>query len=128
MIDEMKLRTKIALIVIAALVGLGSLTVVSAFKMKQDLINGRKDIIRSVVEGAYSVVSAFQAKEAAGTMTREQAEKAAAEALNMFRYGGKDGKAEYIFAVTVEGVGIAHGVKERIGKNMLETIRDPKGN
>ncbi|MEI7612760.1 MAG: methyl-accepting chemotaxis protein [Betaproteobacteria bacterium] len=124
----MKLRTKISLLVIAALVGLLSLTVVSAFKMKQDLINGRKDIIRSVVEGAYSTVATYQAKEVAGTMTREQAQKAAAEAMNLFRYGGKDGKTEYIFAVTVEGVGVSHAVKERIGQNMLEKVKDPKGN
>ncbi len=128
MIDQMKLRTKIALLVVAALVGLMSLTVVSAFKMKQDLINGRKDIIRSVVEGAYSIVSSYQAKEAAGTMTREQAQKAAADALNLFRYGGKEGKSEYIFTVTTEGVGISHGVKERVGQNMLEKVKDPKGN
>jgi methyl-accepting chemotaxis protein len=128
MIDGMKLRTKIALLVVAALVGLTSLTIVSAFKMKQDLIDGRKDIIRSVVEGAYSTLASYQAREAAGTMTREQAQKAAADALNLFRYGGKDGKTEYVFALTTEGVGISHAVKDRIGQNMLEKIKDPKGN
>ena len=35
MLNSMKLKTKIALIVIAALLGLLSLTVVSAFKMKK---------------------------------------------------------------------------------------------
>ena len=127
MIDRMKLKTKIALLVFAALIGLFSLTVISAFEMREDLIEGRRDVTRSVVEGAYSTLAAFHAKEVAGTMTREQAQKAAGEALNMFRYGGADGKSEYIFALTTEGVGIAHSIKERIGQNMLEKVKDPKG-
>jgi methyl-accepting chemotaxis protein len=128
MLDQMKLRTKIALLVIAALIGLTSLTIVSAFKMKQDLMHGRQEIIKSVVEGVYSTLAAYQAKEAAGTMTREEAQKAAAEAIGMIRYGGKDGKAEYVISFTTEGVGIYHVIKERIGQNMLEKIKDPKGN
>jgi methyl-accepting chemotaxis protein len=128
MLDQMKLRTKIALLVIAALVGLMSLTIVSAFKMKQDLMHGRQEIIKSVVEGVYSTLAAYQAKEAAGTMSREDAQKAAAEAISMIRYGGKDGKAEYVMSFTTEGVGIYHVIKERIGQNMLEKIKDAKGN
>jgi methyl-accepting chemotaxis protein len=61
-------------------------------------------------------------------MTREQAQKAAAETMNLFRYGGKDGKSEYVFALTTEGVGISHAIKERVGQNMLEKVKDPKGN
>jgi methyl-accepting chemotaxis protein len=128
MLDQMKLRTKIALLVIAALIGLTSLTIVSAFKMKQDLMNGRKEVIKSVVESVYSTLAAYQAKEAAGTMTRAEAQKAAAEAISMVRYGGKDGKAEYVVSFTTEGVGVYHVIKERIGQNMLEKIKDPKGN
>lgn len=128
MMDRMKLKTKIALLVVAALLGLVSLVVMSAVEMRRDLIDGRKAIIRSVVEGTYSSLADFQSQEAAGTLTREQAQKAATEAMRMFRYGGKDGKTEYVFAFTTEGVGINHSLKERIGQNMLEKIRDPKGN
>ena len=128
MIDRMKLKTKIALLVIAALLGLVSLVVLSAVEMRRDLIDGRKAIIRSVLEGSYSSLADFQAQEVAGTLTREQAQKAATEAMRMFRYGGKDGKTEYVFAFTTEGVGINHVIKERIGQNMLEKVRDPQGN
>ena len=44
------------------------------------------------------------------------------------RYGGKDRKSEYVYSFTTEGVGVYHVAKDRIGKNMLESIRDPKGN
>ena len=128
MIDRMKLRTKIALLVIAALLGLVSLVVISAFDMKEDLLNGRKETIQSVLEGTHATLAAYQAQEAAGTLTREQAQKAAAEAIGMIRYGGKDGKSEYVYSFTTEGVGVYHVIKERIGQNMLEKIKDAQGN
>ena len=128
MIDRMKLRTKIALLVIAALLGLVSLVVFSAIEMKRDLLNGRREVIQSVLEGTHATLAAYQAQVAAGTLTREQAQKAATEAIGMVRYGGKDGKSEYVFAFTTDGVGIYHVIKERIGQNMLDKIKDPQGN
>ena len=50
MIDRMKLKTKIALLVVAALLGLVCLVVYSAFEMKRDLLDGRKEVIQSVLE------------------------------------------------------------------------------
>ena len=128
MIDRMRLKTKIALLVIAALLGLVSLTVFSAIEVRQDLLNGRKEVIQSVLEGVQATLAAYQAQETAGTLTREQAQKAAADAIGMVRYGGKDGKSEYVYAFTTEGVGIYHVIKERIGQNMLEKIKDAQGN
>ena len=96
MLDSMKLKTKIALIVIAALLGLLSLTVVSAFKLKTDLINGRKEVIQSILESPHATLSGYQALVAAGTMTQEDAKKAGAQAIGLIRYGGKDGKPEYV--------------------------------
>ena len=91
MLDSMKLKTKIALIVIAALLGLLSLTVVSAFKMKTDLINGRKEVIQSILESTHATLAGYQAQVAAGTLSEEEAKKAAAQAIGMIRYGGADG-------------------------------------
>ena len=70
MIDRMKLKTKIALLVLAALMGLLILTGLSAMKTHRDLLNSKKDTIQSVLEGVYSTLGAYQAQEAAGKMTR----------------------------------------------------------
>lgn len=51
MIDRMKLKTRIALLVIAALLGLVSLVVFSAVETRRDMLNGRKEVIQSVLEG-----------------------------------------------------------------------------
>ncbi|MBK8745976.1 methyl-accepting chemotaxis protein [Propionivibrio sp.] len=128
MIDRMKLKTRIALLVIAALLGLVSLVVFSAVETRRDMLNGRKEVIQSVLEGVYSTLAAYQAQEVAGQMTREQAQKSAAEAIGRVRYGGQDGKSEYVYSFTTEGVGVYHVVKERIGQNMLEKIKDTQGN
>ena len=128
MIEHMKLKTKIALLVVAALLGLVSLVVFSAIEMKRDLLDGRKEVIQSILEGTHATLSSYQAQEVAGTLTREQAQKAAAEAIGMIRYGGRDGKSEYVYSFTTEGVGVYHVIKERIGQNMLEKIKDAQGN
>ena len=124
----MKLKTKIFLLVIAALVGLLTVTTISIFSMRNDLTNGRKEMLQSMLEGVHSTLSNFHAQETSGKLTREQAQKAAAEAISQIRYGGKDGKSEYVYSFTTEGVGIYHVIKERIGQNMLEKIRDAQGN
>ncbi len=128
MIDRMNLKTKIASLVIAALVGMVFLVVLSAIDMRRDLIDGRKAVIRSMLEGTHATLAAYQAQVAAGKLTLEQAQKAGAEAIGMVRYGGKDGKSEYVYSFTTEGVGVYHVIKERIGQNMLEKIKDAKGN
>ena len=128
MIDRMKLKTKIALLVVAALLGLVCLTAFSAAEMRRDLLNGRKEVIKSMLESVHATLTAYQAQEVAGTLTHEQAQKAGAAAIGMIRYGGKDGKSEYVYSFTTEGVGIYHVIKERIGQNMLEKIKDAQGN
>ena len=128
MLDRLKLKTKIALLVAAALVGVVCLVIISAFQMKAELIEGRQEVIKSVLQGVHATLSEYAEQEKAGKLTREQAQKAAAEAIGMVRYGGKDGKSEYVYAFTTEGVGIYHVIKERIGQNMLDKIKDAQGN
>ncbi|WP_245715500.1 methyl-accepting chemotaxis protein [Propionivibrio dicarboxylicus] len=124
----MRLKTKIALLVLAALVGLLALTGLSAVKTRQDLLESKKETIQSVLEGVEATLIAYQREEAAGKMTREQAQKAATEVISMIRYGGQDGKSEYVYAYTTEGYGVYHVAKDRIGKPLFDTVKDPKGN
>ena len=72
MIDRLKLKTKIALLVMAALIGLVGMVVFSSVEMKRDLLSGRREVIQSMLEGVHATLSHLQAQEAAGTLTREQ--------------------------------------------------------
>ena len=128
MIPKLKLGSRIILLVVIALIGLASLSLISALEMKHTLTEGRKQLIESVLQGIHSTLEYYDAQVKSGKMTLAEAQSAGAKAIENIRFGGKDGKSEYVYSFTTEGVGVYHPVKERIGQNMLEKIRDAKGN
>jgi methyl-accepting chemotaxis protein len=127
MIDQMKLRTKIILLIVASLIGMIVLVSFSVVAMKRDLTEGRKIQIRSVTEALYNTVADFQAQESAGKLPREQAQKAALEAVRTARYGGQDGKTEYFYVYTMAGINLYHIKAEMIGIDQLEKVKDATG-
>ena len=127
MLDRMKLRTKIILLVVAALLGMVVIASLSAFATKRNLTEGRKVLIKSIIESAHNTAAFFHAQEVAGVLTSEQAQKAVIDTLLAARYGGADGKTEYVYALTMEGVFVAHVKTELIGQNMLEKLVDGQG-
>jgi methyl-accepting chemotaxis protein len=127
MIDGLKLKTKIIMLIAASLLGMLVLVSFSVVEMKRDLTEGRKLQIKSVVESVYSTLAVYQAQEAAGKISRELAQKAAAEAIGRVRYGGQDGKSEYVYAFTVGGINISHIRSDLIGKDAREILKDSKG-
>jgi len=127
MLERMKLKTKIIFLIAASLVGMLVLVSFSVVEMKRDLTEGRKLQIKTVVESVHSILATFQGQEAAGKISREQAQKAAAEVIGGYRYGGADGKSEYVHAFTVGGITISHVRSELIGKDAREILKDSKG-
>lgn len=128
MIPKLKLGSRIILLVIIALLGLATLSLISAFEMKHLLTEGRKQLVESVLQGVHSTLEYYDNQVKSGKMTLEEAQSAGKKAIENIRFGGNNGKSEYVYSFTTEGVGIYHPVKERIGQNMLEKIRDAKGN
>ena len=53
---SLSLRAKIILLVLAALVGMAIISVFSINATKRDLTEGRKEVIKSVVEGGYNLL------------------------------------------------------------------------
>ena len=128
MMNKLKLKTKIAILILATLAGLIVLTTLSTIKGYHDLLDAKRETIQSVLEGVYATLEAYKAEEASGKITREEAQKAATAVIAMTRYGGDDGKSEYVYAYTTEGIGVYHVNKDRIGKPLFDTVKDPKGN
>jgi len=127
MLGNMTLRSKIVLLVLAALAGMVAITAISALAARRDLTDGRKEIIKSVVEAGYNILEHYQAQEAAGKLSKEEAQRLAAEAVKVAKYGGADGKTEYLYVWTKQGVSVVHPKTELIGKNMLDKIKDGQG-
>lgn len=120
MFNQLKLRTKIVLLVVVSLVGMLGLATFAVLEMKRDLSDARRIQIKSVTEALFNTVADFHAQEVAGKLTRDQAQKAALEAVRTARYGGQDGKTEYFYAYTMGGVNIYHIRAELIGQDLRE--------
>ena len=124
---SLSLRAKIILLVLVALVGMAIISIFSITATKRDLTEGRKEVIKSLVEGGHNVLSYYHGLEKSGALTREEAQKQAAEAVGAAKYGGADGKTEYLYIWTNKGVGVMHVKRELIGQDMLEKIKDGQG-
>ncbi|WLD56852.1 methyl-accepting chemotaxis protein [Salinispirillum sp. LH 10-3-1] len=123
----LKLKTRIALMVLSAVLGVAIVTIASLVSTHRDLTQGRMEVIQSIIEASYSMVEFYHAKERDGSMTRAEAQRAAIDTMLASRYGGADGKAEYVYAWTMEGVGVAHVNPAFSGQNMLNQLRDGQG-
>ena len=106
MINNLSFKRKIGLLVVSAVVGLAVITGLSVLQTRSDITEGRKTALRTAVESTYNIVAGYQAAAAAGTMKVEDAQKAAAEAVRLARYGA-EGK-DYFFILTTDGVGVMH--------------------
>ena len=127
MIDRMTLKAKIVVLVLASLLGMLALAALAAFEMRKELEDGRRLQLRSVVEVAYNIANRYQQEEAAGRMSREQAQKAASEAIFGARYGGADSKGDYVYVFGYDGTGIVHVNAKLIGNQSVKEFKDSQG-
>jgi methyl-accepting chemotaxis protein len=106
MIKNLSFKRKIGLLVVSAVLGLAVVTGLSVLQTRSDITEGRKTALRNAVEATSNIVAGYQAAAAAGTMKVEDAQKAAAEAVRLARYGA-EGK-DYFFIMTTDGIGVMH--------------------
>ena len=125
---SLSFKNKIALLAGIAIAGIVLLTAGAAWEIRQEIVKGRKAGLVMAVQSQRSIAAAYQAKAEKGEMTVEAAQKAAADALRGARFGGDDGKANYFFIWTTDGVGVMHPLKpEWSGQNMVGKVIDPTG-
>ena len=128
MLDGMKLRTKIVLLVLAAFLGLSTIITLGAIAVRSDLMDARKLQIRSVVEASLQIATAYRARAAAGELSEGEAQELAKRAMHEMRFGGADGKAEYVYIWSSDGVSVMHPIRpEWAGRDMTAEIKDGQG-
>ena len=126
--SKLSFKMKIMLMIGTALVALLIMAVTSLLQERRLITESRKELLTTAVQSAHSIVAAYQAKAASGAMPQEEAQKAAKDALRIARYGGPEGKTEYFYIWTTEGVGVMHPFKpEWDGQNMLGKVKDGSG-
>ncbi|WP_345792628.1 methyl-accepting chemotaxis protein [Thauera sp. JM12B12] len=128
MLDTLKFKSKIILLVTATFIGLAIGAITDAASLRQDLMDARKLQVRSIVESAVQVAAALHGRVQAGGLSDEDARARAAQAIRDMRYGGSDGKSEYLYIYQADGTTVMHPIRsEWNGRNVVDQVRDGKG-
>ncbi|AWK87931.1 chemotaxis protein [Azospirillum thermophilum] len=103
--------------------GIAAIAVFAAYTIRQELVDGRELMLRSVVDTAYGVVERYHDDVAAGRLTREEATEEMRKSINKIRFYGR----EYVFLFGMDGVGLVHPARpDLVGKNSWD-IKDSNG-
>jgi len=108
MLRRLSFKRKISLLVAGAIVGVALVSAMAVFQTRADIVEGRTTALRSAVQSATNIAAGYQAQAAAGTMGVEDAKKAAREAIRLARYGGAEGKSDYFYILTTDGMAVMH--------------------
>ncbi len=128
MLNNLSFKQKIGLLVGAGVLAVLVMSVTAVLDSRRMLTEARQQELVTAVQAAHGIVTGFQARAAAGQMSVADAQKAAAEAVGMSRYGGPEGKTEYFYIWTLDGVGVMHPIRpEWNGQNMVGKIKDGAG-
>ena len=127
MLNHLNLRTRLILVVAATVVGMLAIAVFDALSAKGIMLDGHKEQLRYSAHSAYNIVAYFQSLEAAGKLSRDEAQRQAKEAVRNARYSGDDRKSNYFYIYSLEGVGVVPPKAEWEGQNMLGKIKDGNG-
>ncbi len=90
---------------------------------RAQLLAGREEQTRSLVDLGYSTVAAQYARAEAGELTEKQAQKTARELLRSMRYDDKN----YLWINDVRPVMVMHPFKPELEGRDLSSFKDPEG-
>jgi len=115
--------TKIHSITLTALLGIAAIIAVAVFHLREEISGAQMVKTKHVVEVAYGILEHYEAEERAGRLTREAAQKAAAEAIKVLRYDGQ----EYFWINDMHPRMVMHPIKPELNGADLTQNKDPTG-
>ena len=107
----MKLRHRILAIVASALLGVLLISVIGLQALRQNMREGREEQILKIAQLCLGVMEHYHQLETAGTLTREQAQAKAIEAISGLRHGD-----DYVFVRTTDNRMLVHADPKRVGQ------------
>ncbi len=107
----MKLRHRIFFLIAAALSGVVLCSAYGLYALRQNLYESRQEEIYKVALLSRGVLERYQALEASGKLSREDAQNQAKEALAGLHHGD-----DYLFVRTMDNKMLVHADQSRIGK------------
>jgi len=119
----LKIKAKLTLLLAMSALSLAAVAAVGATVVHNKMVDDRQIQTQRLVEVALGVVKSWQAKEAAGTLTRAAAQAGAIEALRPVRYGAND----YFFIQNYEGKTILNDSNRALEGKVRLDAKDPDG-
>jgi methyl-accepting chemotaxis protein len=117
MIRNRTLRGKMLTVAVVALLGMLMIGVIGALEMRSAAHEQRMQLLRALVESTRTQIGYYEQLQKNGTLTREQAQQQAKEALRNVRFQQR----EYFFIYDTNGVSVLHPtLPQREGKNFID--------
>ena len=124
MFEKMKLVNRLGVLMAVAVIGFVILGADALWTMRSQLLGAEMRRVEDVVATAGDVLEHYQAQEASGAMSREEAQKQAIESLRRVRFeGGKN----YIFVYDAEATTLLSPMKPDTEGKSMAGKKDPNG-
>ncbi|MBC7941642.1 MAG: cache domain-containing protein, partial [Chitinophagaceae bacterium] len=120
---SLSIAKKLGLFTFSALVGIVVLTALFLVSERKLVMEERQVSVRQVVESAHGVLVHFHALAAKGTLTEEQAQQQAMQAIRGLRYSG----TEYFWINDMQPRMLMHPINPALENKDLSENKDPTG-
>ena len=121
---RLKISARIYLLVAVAMLAIGVFSFISMKELTGAHAHSRDEELQTVVQSAMGIAQGQLALAEAGTITMEEAQAAASQAISQIRYRG----AEYLFIYSLDGVMLMHPFTPDIVGTQRSTVTDKLGN
>jgi methyl-accepting chemotaxis protein len=118
-LNNLTIAPKLGMLVGVILVGLCITGAVAAYLMQQEMLNGRVEQTRAIVEMARNMAAGIQKRVEAGQLTREAAFAELSRIGSSMTYDNGSG---YLFGGTYEGLTLLACDPSQIGTNRLDVV------
>ncbi|WP_371322604.1 methyl-accepting chemotaxis protein [Dechloromonas sp. ZY10] len=121
--QKMSLRGKLTAMTLATIVALVALFAVLLINERNLMMEDRQDKVRNLVEVAHSTIGHYEQLAKNGSLSVEDAKKAAKEALRPLRYD----KTEYFWINDLTDLMVMHPIKPELDGKKLDQLKDKNG-
>lgn len=117
------IQTRLYLLIAIVSITLMVPLVLALVDYQQSLIAAKKTKTRHLVESAYTLVDHYHQQQLSGQLSQQQAQAAAAKAIQSLRYEGND----YFWINDLTPTMVMHPIKPQLNGQNLSQIADPSG-
>jgi methyl-accepting chemotaxis protein len=116
-LTNLKITPKLGILVGVTLLGLCAAGALAGYLMQREMLNGRIEQTRAIVDMARNMALGLQKQVEAGQLTKEAAIAEFSKRGNTLTFDKGNG---YVFAYTMDGVAVLAPVPSQIGQNRMD--------